>query len=155
MINDDILIKYARSRGHKEDWPDQVKLMRKRILECKLGFPGLGDDHLTLLPINKINFEKDIWIYDPFLETERTKDWAPVMLSPCSQYPGKFRVEGIGNLMDLDRDPDRILIRWRDIVDLPPIESQEMLAIKVDVRPTLTGGPGYYYFFRSLRDLRP
>ena len=154
MINDDILIKLARSRGHRDDWPEYVRNFRKRLLECKLGFPGLGNDHITILNASELDFSNDLWIYDPFLETKRFRDDAPMMLSGIPRL-GKFRIEGIGNLMDLQRDPDRINFRWKDIIDLPAEIKPDMLVLRVYVRPTFTGGPGYYYFFKSFRDNRP
>ena len=49
MVNDDILIKFARKRGFSKTWPDQVNKMKSRMTEMKLGFPGIGNDHLSLM----------------------------------------------------------------------------------------------------------
>ena len=49
MVNDDILIKYSRKRGHKYTWPEQVVKMKARMMEMKLGFTGIGNDHMSLI----------------------------------------------------------------------------------------------------------
>ena len=36
MVNDDILIKFARKRGFSKTWPDQVNKMKSRMTEMKL-----------------------------------------------------------------------------------------------------------------------
>ena len=95
MINDDILIKFSRQRGHKEDWPQHVRFMRNRLYE------------------------------------------------------------GIGIGLDLD-DPDRRMYRYKDIIPVLPFNdiNGNSLCIRINVRPDLTGGPGYYYFYKSYRDFR-
>ena len=54
MINDNILIKFERARGHKYDWPEIVIQMKERMKEMKLGFPGIGNDHMSLVPFSQI-----------------------------------------------------------------------------------------------------
>lgn len=94
MVNDDILIKFERERGHKEDWPEYVIAMRERMLEMKLGFPGIRNDHLTLLPYSRIN-RGDIFIYDQYAESlVRSGDEAPFMLRALGN--DQFYIEGIG-----------------------------------------------------------
>ena len=39
MVNDDILIKFARKRGFSKTWPDQVNKMKSSMTEMKLVFP--------------------------------------------------------------------------------------------------------------------
>lgn len=151
MINDDILIKFARKRGHNTTWPEQVNLMKSRMSDMKLGFPGLGNDHLTLIEFKNIRVG-DIFIYDPYVELgTNAGDEAPIMLKLLDT--GYFYVEGIGCGLDSVRDPDRTRIRWRDIINIGKIDPN-FLVFKVDVRPTLNGGPGYYYFYKSYRDFR-
>ena len=150
MINDDTLIKIERARGFKHDWPAQVIKMRQRMINMKLGFPGIGNDHISLVEFGKIQ-EDDIYIYDPYVEAgDGVGDEAPIMLRDLGN--GKCYVEGIGCGVDSIRDPERRL-RWMDIIDKPNIPSN-FLVFRVDVRPTLNGGPGYYYFFKSYRDAR-
>ena len=151
MINDDILIKYARKRGYKKTWPDQVNRMKTRMTEMKLGFMGIGNDHLSLVEFQTIK-EGNIFIYDPYVESgSGTGDEAPLMLKVLPE--GKCYIEGIGVGLDSQRDPDRIRFRWRDTIPMPNLDP-EFLVYKVEVRPTLNGCPGYYYFFKSYRDFR-
>lgn len=151
MVNDDVLIKFARSRGHREDWPEVVNGMRQRLLEMKLGFPGIRNDHLSLIPASKLT-DEDLFIYDLYIEDYKGRgNEAPMMLQMLGD--GKVRIEGIGCGTDLERDPDRLLFRWRDIKTVPPLMPND-LVYRVDVRPTLNSGPAYYYFFKSYRDFR-
>jgi len=151
MVNDDILIKFSRKRGYKDTWPDQVNKMKIRMTEMKLGFPGIGNDHISLVEYGQIK-PGDLFIYDPYIEAgSGTGDEAPMMLKFLED--GTCYIEGIGCGLDSKRDPDRTLFRWRDIISPPPIDSG-FLVFRVDTRPTLNGGPGYYYFFKSYRDFR-
>lgn len=151
MVNDDILIKFSRKRGYKYTWPDQVNKMKSRMTEMKLGFPGIGNDHISLVEFGLIK-PGDIFIYDPYIESGNGNgDEAPIMLRVLES--GECFVEGIGCGWDLVRDPNRINIRWKDIISMPPID-KNFLVFRVDIRPTLNGGPGYYYFFKSYRDFR-
>ena len=151
MVNDDILIKYSRKRGYKYTWPEQVVKMKARMMEMKLGFPGIGNDHISLVEFDSIKVG-DIFIYDPYVESGNgTGDEAPVMLRVLES--GDCLVEGIGCGWDSKRDPDRIVIKWRDVVPMPQLDPK-FLVFRVDIRPTLNGGPGYYYFFKSYRDMR-
>lgn len=152
MVNDNVLIKFERARGHATDWPEYVIQMKERLKECKLGFPGLGNDHLSLIRFEELQ-PGEIFIWDPWLESlERLGDEAPLMLR-LSQDMKTCLVEGIGCGIDSARDPDRLRIRWMDTIETPPIHPEE-LVLRVDVRPTLNGGPGYYYFFKAYRDAR-
>lgn len=151
MVNDDILIKFSRKRGYKYTWPDQVIKMKVRMMDMKLGFPGIGNDHISLVEFKTIK-PGDIFIYDPYVESGNgVGDEAPVMLRVLES--GECTVEGIGCGWDSLRDPDRTKIRWKDIVSMPPLDPS-FLVFRVDIRPTLNGGPGYYYFFKSYRDMR-
>lgn len=149
MINNDTLIKYSRARGHSSDWPSQVNYMRLRLDDMKLGFPGIRNDHLTIVEWKDIK-EDDIFIYDPNIESQEQPDEAPLMLRKLST--GRYYVEGIGCGLDISRDPLRLNIRWKDTIDFNLPEN--FLVHRVEVRPTLNGGPGYYYFFKSYRDFR-
>lgn len=150
MINDDILIKFARNRGHREDWPEQVNIMKNRLLEMRLGFPGIRNEHLSLVQFKAIQRD-DIFIYDLYTESQIRGDEAPLMLKSLGS--DQYYVEGIGCGVDSKRDPDRLKIRWKDTIYIPDIP-EESLVEKVDIRPTLNGGPGYYYFFKAYRDNR-
>jgi hypothetical protein len=149
MINDDILIKVSRLRGHKYDWPDHVCKLKARLNEIKQGFPGINNNHLSLINYGDAKIG-DIIIVDLHLFCETTGDEAPLMLrlneTNCT-------IEGIGAGND-SNDLDRILHRWQDSIPIPPLP-KDFLVYRVDVRPTLNGGPGYYYFFKSYRDFRP
>ena len=151
MVNDDILIKFSRKRGYKYTWPDQVNRMKSRMTEMKLGFPGIGNDHISLVEFGSIK-PGDIFIYDPYVESGNgVGDEAPVMLRVLES--GECIIEGIGCGWDSQRDPDRTKFRWKDILSMPPLDPS-FLVFRVDIRPTLNGGPGYYYFFKSYRDMR-
>ena len=81
MINDNVLIKTERARGHKDDWPEIVIQMKERLNEVKLGFPGLGNDHLSLVPFSQIKVG-DWFIWDLYLECySRSGDEAPLFLN--------------------------------------------------------------------------
>lgn len=149
MINLDTIIKILRKRGHKTDWPEHTRRMLKRLEEVRLGFPGIRNDHLSLIERGKL-VEGDIFIYDSYLGTSRGGDEAPLMLKIVGG--GQYYVEGIGLGLDLIRDSDRTKIRWRDIIgyNIP----EDTLVCKVDVKPSMNGGPGYYYFYKSYRDFR-
>ena len=153
MINDDIIIKIVRNGlGHKKDWPDRVIEFNKRLLEMKLGFPGLGNDHLSLVWYDTIKVG-DLFIIDDHLLDMggRKGDEAPVMYKKFTNTDAI--IEGIGCGIDSKRDPERLKYRWKDIVELPKLPDKT-LVVKVDVNPDLNGGPGYYYFFKSYRDWR-
>jgi hypothetical protein len=152
MVNDDILIKVIRKRGHKTDWPMYVREMRKRLLEIKLGFMGIGDNHLSLVEFQDIK-EGDLFIWDLYVESlKRSGDEAPILLQKLEN--GKALIEGIGNGIDSVRDPDRIKYRWRDTIDMPPIDPH-FLVYRFDARPSvMTGGPSYYFIAKAYRDNR-
>lgn len=151
MVNDDILIKFSRKRGYKYTWPDQVNRMKSRMTEMKLGFPGIGNDHISLVEFGSIK-SGDIFIYDPYIESGNgIGDEAPLMLRVLPS--GECIIEGIGCGWDSQRDPDRTKFRWKDVLPMPSLDPS-FLVFRVDIRPTLNGGPGYYYFFKSYRDMR-
>lgn len=152
MVNDDILIKVERSRDHKTDWPKYVRAMRERLKEIKLGFQGIGNDHLDLVTFDKIQ-DGDIFIWDLYVESlHRFGDEAPLLLRNLGD--GKVLIEGIGCGIDSKRDPDRIKLRWMDVIDMPPIKPED-LVYKYVARPNLySGGPSYYYWFKAYRDSR-
>lgn len=150
MINTDTLIKICRNRGYKIDWPEQVNKMKLRLNEIKLGFPGIRNDHLSLIEIKDL-IPGDIFIYDNFIESDRIRDDAPIMLRFLENK--NCYIEGIGCGLDSIRDPKRTLFKWKDEVSFPLVP-YNFLVYRVDVRPTENGGPGYYYFFKSYRDFR-
>ena len=151
MINDDIIIKFIRKvRGYKTEWPEKVIQFKSRLEELKLGFPGIGNDDISLDFYENI-MEGDIFIYDGDLEKEERGDEAPVMLKKLEG--GKYLIFGIGFGYDLKRDPLRLKLRWGDIIESISLSPRD-LVVKVDARPTLNGGAAYYYFYRSYRDFR-
>lgn len=150
MINDDSLIKIVRARGFKHNWPSVVRNMKRRIEEMKLGFPGISNNHLELVPFSVID-RGDLFIYDKYLESEtREGDEAPLMLKDTGNY--LYEIEGIGCGKDSIRDPQRLNYRWKDTKFL--WFPDNILVCRVIVRPRENGGPGYYYFYKSYRDLR-
>lgn len=152
MINNDVLIKYIRGKGYLHDWIDKVISMKERLREMKLGFPGIGNSHISLSTIQEINLG-DIFIVDPYLMSNCRGELAPIMYKSLGQEG--YLIEGIGCGFDLSRDPDRTKYRWNDIIqEFPENIPSNYPIIKVDVRPTSNGGPGYYYFFKSYRDFR-
>lgn len=149
MIDSGTIIKIVRSRGHKSDWPEWTNAIIEKLGEMKLGFPGIGNDHLSLVTMKTIE-PGEIFIWDPYLYLIQPRgDEAPYMLK--SLESGEFLILGIGCGIDSIRDPDRN-IRVGDIIKLSL--GPDDLVCRVDVRPTLQGGPGYYYFFKSYRDFR-
>lgn len=156
MVNDDVLIKYVRANLDKNNWPDIVVGMKERLKELKLGFPGIGNDHLSLIKASQLN-TGDIFIYDVDLASwdKRKTDEAPIMMRILDDC-GNVMIEGIGYGVDSKRDPYRLNIRWGDVKPFPPPEiiTQDTPVYRVDARPTLGSGPAYYYFFKSYRDFR-
>ncbi len=151
MINDEVLIKVLRRRGHKDDWPEEVIKMRGRIYNIKIGFPGIKSSHLSLIEKKDIH-PGDLYIYDQYIELgDGYGDEAPIMFKSLGN--GMCRIEGIGCGIDSKRDPHRIKLRWMDELPEPEIPDN-FLVCRVDPRPDLNGGSGYYYFFRSYRDFR-
>lgn len=151
MINEDVLIKLERSRGHKYDWPTQVIKMWNRLITMKIGFPGIGNKHMTLIEFKDVK-KDDLFIYDPYVELgDNVGDEAPIMFRSLGD--NKYYIEGIGCGIDSIRDPERKLIRWMDTVEGLNIP-RDFLVHRVESRPTLNGGAGYYYFFRAYRDGR-
>lgn len=150
MIDDNTLIKFVRGRGYKEDWPERVITMKERLREMRLGFPGIRNEHLSLVPFNTIE-PGEIFIWDNYLEGKKRGDEAPIMLRV--EDMNVYYIMGIGCGTDTRRDPDRLFFRYGNVIKLPPF-APDFLVCRVDVRPTLNGGPGYYYFYKSYRDYR-
>lgn len=152
MINTDVIIKLVRSRGCKVDWPDMVNYINNRINYIKNGFPGIRNNHLSLVEFSKIKLN-DIFIFDKYINLISGGDEAPLMLKKLSS--NKYLIEGIGLGVDSIRDPNRLNYRWKDIIEYNNILNPNDLVLRVDVRPDpITGGPGYYYFYKSYRDYR-
>lgn len=152
MINDDVLIKIARSRGFKYTWPEQVIRMKSKITEMKIGFPGIGNDHLSLVTFKEIK-NGDIFIVDENFEYDNSTDNAPLMLKKLDT--NKYMIEAIGCGLDSVRDPERIKFRWKDVLEVDNLLNPEYLVFRLDARPKyLIGGPAYYFFYKSYRDNR-
>lgn len=150
MVNDDVLIKFAWKSGYTLNWPDIVIAMKNRMTEMKLGFPGIGNNDITLVKFGSLNVG-DLFIHDPYIiPSDVIGDDAPIMYQILEDH--RLYVEGIGKGDD-SRDPLRLKIRWRDI--LPPIYLDPGFPVfRVDSRPTMNGGPAYYYFFKAYHDQR-
>lgn len=152
MVNKDVLIKVARNRGFVHNWPDQVNYMRERLKQIKLGFPGLRNDHFDLIELKDVK-DGDLFIIDPYIESVTdSNDTAPILYK---LEGSKLIIEGIGKGLDLT-DEYRTKRRWKDELDSSSLNNmpRNSLVLRVNVRPKLTGGPGYYYFFKSYRDMR-
>jgi hypothetical protein len=165
MINDDVLIKYARSRlaqGHTMDlepdnWVDYVRFLSKQLLACKLGFPGIGDDDISIIRLDQVRPGIRL-ILDDNLDANcgRTDtDRAPILgqVKDFSETKGHvwFEIEGIGSGTDFERDPDRLL-RWGQVHEVNLLEYPCLLSM--DSKPRPDGGPVYYYYNKHPRDSR-
>ena len=150
MVNIDIVIKLIRELGFS-DWPERSLDFMDRLEEMKKGFPGIRNEYLTLSKYRNIQ-PREIFIYDPGMFSGES-DEAPVMLKALGN--GQAIIEGLGCGLD-PFDPDRILRRWKDIISVPfgKLLMTEWPVYKVDVKPYMNGGKGYYYFLRSYRDYR-
>ena len=154
MVNIDILAKRAREKS-SGNWPELAYSDFIELEQIKSGFPGIGSDHITIVDFKDIK-EKDIFIYSEASITGR--DEAPLMLMKLPNVilpENEYLIIGIGKGEDSKRDPQRLKLRWRDCIEKPALLVPGVKVFRVDVRPTLNGGPGYYYFFRSYRDFRP
>lgn len=153
MINDDVLIKVARKQlGHLYDWPDVVIKMKQRLTKIKLGFVGVNNDHLSLIRFDQIKVD-DWFITDDYFGTDIEGTDAPIMYHLLE--PGKYQIEGIGCGLDIERDPDRINIRWKDIVYNDNLLPPNHLVFRFDARPDeKNGGSGHYLMFKAYRDNR-
>ena len=69
MINDETLIKIVRKRGFQRTWPTQVNRMKSRLEWVRLGFPGIRNDHLSLIKFSDLKLG-DLYIYDEYLEND-------------------------------------------------------------------------------------
>lgn len=147
MINIDCLIKFSRQIGFNKDWPEQVNYMLDRLETVKIGFPGISDKHLELIKYSDLEVG-DKFIYDPCLIRFNLDDDTPIMYSILEN--NELKIEGIGYGED-PRDKFR-LKKWKDIIQSN--FKQDTIVYKVIAKPTETGGPGYYYFFKSYRDFR-
>lgn len=146
MVGLDIWIKIVRKEGVK-DWPKQVRRIRNRWNETKLGFPGIGDSDVSFVKFEDIK-EGDIFIYDSYAWNGKGDD-APLMLRSVGSA---FIVEGIGCGLD-SKDPTRTLIKYKDTITMPIPKSAYVW--RVNSRPKYgIGGPAYYYFFKAFRDMR-
>ena len=151
MINDETLIKLVRRRGYSRTWPTQVNRMKARLEWIRLGFPGIRDDHLSVVKFGDLKLG-DIYIYDQYLEKGfGYGDEAPLMLKWIN--PEQVYIEGIGQGDDSMRDPERLRLRWKDIIPFPKLDPNTLVLL-VNPNPTLNGGSAYYYFFKSYRDSR-
>ncbi len=164
MINDDILIKYARSRLDSGDtryptWVDYVRDLKPQLLRCKLGFPGFSDSDLSLISPGQVSPGTRL-ILDDNLDINRggrpETDAAPILGIVREFVPGvpghvMFEIEGIGSGTDFERDPQRLL-RWGQVheIDL----GRWPLLLRLDSKPRSDGGPVYYYYNKHPRDSR-
>jgi len=154
MINDDILVKYARSKGIIE-WPDYVNYLKTQIQECKSGFPGFSDTDLSLVGPDKAIPGTRVILDDNFDSNCGTPntDHAPILGYIHDRIGDivRIEIEGIGSGLDFTRDPDRKL-RWGQIHEIDITRWHAIL--RLDSKPKPDGGPIYYYYNRHPRDSR-
>lgn len=164
MINDDVIVKYARTRmagGHtlwfeSGNWPDYVRMLKQQILEVKLGFPGIGDEDLSLIGCGQAAVGKRVILSDNLDANcgSTDTDHAPILgliLGIDSEGYGLIEIEGIGSGLDFTRDPDRLL-RWGQQHAIQLLDYQTILEVTSKPRPD--GGSVYYYFNKHPRDAR-
>lgn len=132
MVDVNTLIKIVRELKII-DWPDQVNYMRLHLEELLKGFPGIGLGHLSLVKFKDL-LKTDTYIYDPSIMSKQVG--TPMMITKdiiigigCGPFTGKKPTERVE-------------------LDIP----DNQLVLRVDCRPKETGGPGYFYFFKSKKD---
>ena len=161
MINDDILVKYARNREKSgqyiigQDWVEYVKFLKSQILTCKLGFPGFSDSDLSLITPELVISGARI-ILDDNLDANcgfTDTDHAPILGLVISRSGDNvtLEIEGIGAGLDFTRDPDR-LMTWGQMYTVN-INNWHLI-LRLDTKPRPNGGPVYYYYERYTRDSR-
>lgn len=159
MINNDVLIKFARTRmssGHclGDTWVDYARTLRRQILDIESGFPGIGDNDLDLITTDNVQPGMVVILSDT-LDTEGYSDSAPILgkILESSESPEKAHLEihGFGKGLDFIRDPDRLL-RPGQVVQVNLREWPTSLVLKS--KPRNNGGRVYYYYSRSTNDSR-
>lgn len=136
MINNNVLIKIVRGLGIL-GWPDQVNYMRLHLKELLKGFPGIGLGHLSLVRYQDL-IPSDLYILDKAIlgDVEDT----PLMIDNSS---GKVIGIGLGAWSGYELgDIAEIKLKKNDLV------------LRVDCRPKETGGAGYYYFYKSVKNFQ-
>lgn len=133
MVNNSVLIKVVRSLGYI-DWPSEVNYMRLHLKKLLLGFPGINLGHISLVKFKDL-LDSDLFILDPSLISE--DKGTPIM------YSKEGKIIGIGAGPYTGKTLDSI-----DKLEISP----EFYVLRVDCRPKDTGGPGYYYFYKSKRN---
>ena len=165
MINDDVLIKYARgqlARNHtmgfdQDNWVDYVKFLQKQLLICKLGFPGIGDDDISIIRLDQVKPGIRLILDDNLdancgrIDTDRAPILGQVKDFANTQGHVFFEIEGIGSGTDFERDPNRSL-RWGQVHEINLLDYPCLLSM--DSKPRPDGGPVYYYYNKHPRDSR-
>ena len=155
MINDNLIIKLVRQNElFKDFWPERVldiknklKLIRERSL------PGLDNNCLSLIRFKDIKVG-DIIVY------LRGKN--PLFVFEVVNFSNNKLVSkliNIGEGIDFEDFYLQIEVdKYCQEIAESDFKSDNYLfddwVIKIDARPTINGGPGYYYFFRTPKDLR-
>lgn len=127
MINDDVLRKWSERmisegniNGFKKYTYDRdlrIHKLKHDILRIKLGFKGIGNDHMSLIDVCNVK-RGDRIIWDYYLDNnswDDSMDFAPKIfqiISMKSQGDEHNRgiLLGIGNGRDTDGDPGRMLV---------------------------------------------
>jgi hypothetical protein len=165
MINDDILIKYSRTRlsenfqpGPKEDnWIDYTRTLRRQIQECKLGFPGIGDGDLDICrpwdckPGWRVILSDNLDANCGSTETDHAPILGLILEIDPSNGIALIEVEGIGEGLDFTRDPGRNI---RPGTKLHVGLSGYQTILHMTATPRCDGGSVYYYYNKHPRDSR-
>lgn len=159
MINNDVLIRFARSRissGHclGDNWVDYARILRRQILDIESGFPGIGDNDLDLALTETVKPGAVVILSDT-LDTLGQSDSAPVLgkILESSESPEKalLEIHGFGKGLDFIRDPDRLL-RPGQVIGVNLLEWPTSLILKS--KPRDNGGSLYFYYNKHTRDSR-
>lgn len=183
MINDEVLIKFARNhplivdnRIKTGNWPGLVRALKESLYNLKYGFPGINNDCLSLVKYSDIS-AGDIIIHSDFptrgiVETTSgeftmvcNRLEVPVMLEVENNEVRSTITSNIGTFSS-GLIKGEILgfgygLGLNDANRRRKLGSQYTVSwsswdvvVRVDCIPKETGGAGYYYFFKSYRDFR-
>lgn len=165
MINDDVLVKLAYQvvkRTEASDyigrplgmsWPELAFEFRQELENIKFKLlPGLGDNCLSLVDANELK-DGDLFVcycgkVSPsfvfeFIEHPQTKEQLA-------------RVHTIGKGISIDEELSirpGVLMKLSQALSLDHNKFRGK-KIKIDAKPKVDGGAGYYFFNKSPRDLR-
>lgn len=165
MINDDIIVKISQTlylpsiNGNQlPDWIKCARVLRGRIEDIKKGFPGIGDDDLSLRLLGFTDLTNLRFIYDSIL-MRLSEDLNYDQSFAFSNLPAPrlvynfpdIKVMGIGEGLDLCDVSRNCLIGSSISLDF---SNQKGVILVLESKAHENGGPAYYYFNKVVRDLR-